>query len=83
MTTAKKIWPHAEVAAHLEEILQLAAKGEPQQITRPDGTTLVIQTQPEPVEKPFVNGLSVYTNFPEGEELVIERIDDTPRDIDL
>lgn len=83
MTTAKKIWPHTEVAAHLDEILQLAANGVPQQISRPDGTTFVIQKNPVTEEKPFVSTFSVFENFPKGAELVIDRPKDPPRDIDL
>lgn len=83
MTPNQKIWPYAEAAAHLQEILQRAANGEPQMITDEQGRTFNLQVARDPEAVPFVSGMSIYENFPPDTELVTERITDTPRDIDL
>ncbi|MCY1703694.1 hypothetical protein [Deinococcus sp. SL84] len=80
--TKHDIWAYSEAQSHWEEILQLAANGEPQRISRPDGVTLVIQMQPEQTE-PFVPVLAAFAGLPEDAELVMERPQDPPRDIEL
>lgn len=81
--THQKIWPYAEALANMEEIFRLAGNGEPQTISRPDGVTLIIQTQPNEGQIPFVSALSAFEGLPRDTELVIERIKDYPRDLDL
>ncbi|GHG08759.1 hypothetical protein GCM10017783_21720 [Deinococcus piscis] len=80
--TKHDIWAYSEAQSHWEEILQLAANGEPQRISRPDGVTLVIQMQPEQAE-PFVPVLAAFAGLPVDTELVTERPQDQPRDVEL
>lgn len=80
--TKHDIWAYSEAQSHWEEIMQLAANGEPQRISRPDGVTLVIQMQPEQAE-PFVPVLAAFAGLPQDAELVTERPQDQPRDIEL
>lgn len=80
----RNIWPYSEVQAHWEEIMQLAAGGEPQRITRPDGVVLKLVVEPQPTEaKPFVSALAAFAGLPNDAELVTERAKDIPRDIEL
>lgn len=81
MTVEQKIWPQTEVASHLDEILQLAANGEPQQIVRSDGVTLVIQTRSQ--ETAVTPAIAAFRSVPRGAELLIERPSDPPRETEL
>lgn len=86
MTSPRKSWPYAEAQAHLDELLELAANGEAQRITQPDGSTLVVlATRPRAAEtpKPFRSGLSTFLDAPRDEEFNADRIQDTVRDVDL
>lgn len=78
----RSIWPYSEAQAHWDEIMRLAASGEPQHISRPDGVTLVIQMQPAEPE-PFVSALAAFEGMPRDGEFILERPKDTPRDIEL
>ncbi|WP_261665516.1 hypothetical protein [Deinococcus sp. Marseille-Q6407] len=80
--TKHDIWAYSEAQSHWEEIMQLAANGEPQRISRPDGVTLVIQMQPAQAE-PFVPVLAAFAGLPQDAELVTERPQDQSRDIEL
>lgn len=87
MTTQSKSWPYAEAQAHLDELLELAANGEPQRIVQPDGRTLVVlATRTQAVEqqpRPFRSVLSVYEGAPQDEDFNPERLRGKLRDIDL
>ena len=77
----RDIWTYTEAQSHWEEIMQLAAGGEPQRVARPDGVTLVIQMQVAQPE-PLLSALAAFQGLPRDAELVIERLQDTPRDIE-
>lgn len=80
----RPIWPYSEAQTHWEEILQLAAGGEPQRVARPDGVTLVIQMQaPDTDAPPFVPALAAFEGLPNDAELVTERPRDVPKDTEL
>lgn len=79
----RNIWTYTEAQSHWEEIMQLAAGGEPQRVARPDGVTLVIQMQPEAEPEPFVSLMAAFEGMPRDGELIIERPKDVPRDIIL
>lgn len=87
MTPTRTPWPYAEAQAHLDELLDLAANGEPQRIVQPDGSTLVVlATRAQPVEKqarPFRSGLSTFLNAPRDDDFNVERIQDPIGDLDL
>lgn len=75
----RAIWPYDEAQAHWEEIMQLAAGGEPQRVARPDGVTLVIQMQPTTEPEQFVSALAAFEGMPRDGELILERaVDATP-----
>lgn len=87
MTSNRTPWPYAEAQAHLGELLDLAANGEPQRIVQPDGTTLVVlATRTQTVEqrpRPFRSGLSTFLNAPRDDDFNADRIQDPVGDIDL
>lgn len=90
MTSNRTPWPYAEALAHMDEVLELVANGEPQKITRPDGVTFVIHTASPPAsevtaarEEPFVSAMTAFRNIPRDEEFKLERIQDTPGDVEL
>ena len=90
MTSHRTPWPYAEALAHMDEVLELVANGEPQSITRPDGVTFVIHTAPPATsevtdlrEEPFVSAMTALRNIPRDEEFRLERLQDKPGDVEL
>lgn len=42
MSTPRAPWSYTEAQEHLSELLERAADGEPQRVTQPDGSVIVI-----------------------------------------
>lgn len=42
MNQPRAPWSYTEAQAHLQELLEHAANGEPQRITQPDGSVIVV-----------------------------------------
>ena len=85
-TTPRTAWTVAEAKSHFSELMEQAESSGPQTITRHGKNAVVVVSAAEWERKTKRKGTlaEFFANSPlRGSGLVIERIDDEPREIDL